>query len=110
MRKVGKIGLVALAKAREHPALLVHVFDAKTSAAPIAPCRTLERRKHFRRRHLADALEVIHQLLLFGLELRGGRQMLQRAAAAQAEMPTTRRDSVRRRAHHADELSLIVLP
>jgi phage baseplate assembly protein gpV len=34
---IGEVGLLALAKAGEHAALLVHVFDANSGTAPVGP-------------------------------------------------------------------------
>jgi hypothetical protein len=56
-----------------------------------------------------DAREVLEELVLFGGELRRSRQVLQRTAAADAEMGAARFDAVRRRGQDPDELRLIEL-
>ncbi len=74
---VGEIRLLALAKPRQYPALLVDVLDAQPGAASIGPLRPRERRKHLFRHHPADAFEVVEQLPLLGGQLSRRCQMLQ---------------------------------
>ena len=74
---VGEIRLLALAKPRQYPALLVDVLDAQPGAASIGPLRPPERGKHLLRHYPADAFEVVEQLPLLGSQLSRRCQMLQ---------------------------------
>ncbi len=94
--QVREVRLVALAKAREHAAFLVHVLDAQAGAASIGKRGALQRLDHVLRSNAADALEVVEQLPLLGGELRLGREVLQGTAAADPEVRTARHDPVGR--------------
>ncbi len=80
----------ALAEADQHAPLARHVLDAQPRAAPVAPDRAGQRLEHPLGLHAAEAREILDQLSLLERELRRGRQVLQRAAAADAEVRDTR--------------------
>src|SRR5262249_28789946 len=61
------------------------------------------------RHDASDALERGAQLGVLLLELRGSRQVLQRAAAADAEVRAARRDAYGCGLEHLEKLGLIVL-
>ena len=96
MREVGHEARVAFAETDQRPALLDDMLDRKARAPAIAPHVCGQRRQPARGLDVADAREVLRQHILLGRDLRGRRQMLQRAAAACSEMPAARRDAVGR--------------
>ena len=104
----GDVGLGALAKPDQHLAAFEDVFDAEPRAAPIRPGRPLQGRQPLARLDPPDAREIVHQFARFGGDLRLGRQMLQRASAADAEVRTARRDAISRRLEHLEQLRLVV--
>jgi hypothetical protein len=97
------------AKTDEHPVFLLDELHAQPALATIAPRRIGQRRQDFLRPHFADAFEVFDQHVLFGGDLRGGIEMLQRAAAANAEMRAQRRYAIRRWTQHFFDHGLVVV-
>ncbi len=61
----------------------------------VAPRRTVDRRQHLRGAHAAEVPQRVLERALLGRDLRRGVEMLQRAAAADAEMRTARLDARR---------------
>jgi hypothetical protein len=95
---VGDVARLALVEADQDAALLDHVADRQPRARPVAPRRPVHRRAAERRRHVADALERVLERALLGGDLELRRRVLQRAAAAGAEVRAARHDAVGRRA------------
>jgi hypothetical protein len=60
--------------------------------------------------NIADTLQILEQLALFGGQLGSRRQMLQRAAAAHTEMRATRDHSIRRSRQDIDQARFVHLP
>jgi len=107
---IGHVAAVALAETDEHPALFFDELHAEPALAPVSPRRVGQCRQHFARTHFADAFEIFQQHALLRGDLRGGRQMLQRAAAADAEMRAAWQHAIRRGAEHFLDRCLIVMP
>ena len=93
VRDVGDVAAVLLAETDQGLALLVHVLHRQPPATPVTPGLTDQRLEPASRRDLADALEVLREHALLGGDLRGRRQMLQRASAAGTEMRAARLDA-----------------
>ena len=110
MADVGDVAPVGLAETNQHAPLLLDKFGAKPAFAAIAPRRIGQRRKYTLRHHLADALEIFEQHALLRRDLRDRIEMLQRAAATDAEMRAARRDAVGRGAQHFLDCRLVVMP
>jgi hypothetical protein len=60
--------------------------------------------------NIADALQILQQLTLFCRQLSGRGQMLQRAAAAYAEMRAARDHPIRRRNQDIHQARFVHLP
>src|SRR6185503_19768923 len=108
--EVREEGTAALAEADENLAFLVHVLAAQPCAAPIAPQRSGQRREPALRQYAADALERFGDDAALCRELRRMLEVLQGAAAADAEMTAARRDPLWRCAQHLDDHRLVVAP
>ena len=107
---VGDVLALLLAEADQAAALLRDVARRQPRAPAIVPVRTsTSGGSHSTGCDIADALEVLRELFLFGLELRGRIEVLQRAAAAHHR--SARSCGVTRAARgleHLDELGLVV--
>ena len=95
-RKVRDEARVVFAKTDQGLALLVDPLDRQPALAAVAPGLVGQRRQPFAWRDLADALEVLGENALLGLDLPRRRQMLERAATALAEMRAVRIDTIGR--------------
>ena len=87
---------IALTEADQGSALLGDELHAHARASAIGPDRPRDRHGNLLRLDLADALERIEHRLLLEAHLRLGREMLQAAATAGAEMRTAGLDAIRR--------------
>ncbi len=87
--------------------LRVHEARTQPRATPVAPRLARQRRQAALRLHLAEPAQRLAQLRVLDRQLRSRREVLQRAAAAVAEMRALRRDAIGRRRDHADQLPLV---
>ena len=106
---LGDEAAIALAEADQRAALLLDVLHRQPRAATVAPRIARQRREHATRRDVADALEVLEQRALLCDDLRLRREMLQRAAAAGAEMRAFGRDAIGRGDVHFERFRLVEL-
>ena len=108
---VGDEASVGFAEADQHAIFLLDELDAQPALAPIAPRRIGQRREN---RPRAVTLPMRSKFSistrLFRGDLRGRIQMLQRAAAAYAEMRTARHDAIGRGLQHFFDDRLVVVP
>ncbi len=95
-RKIGDEARIVFAESDQHLAFLGDPLDRKPTLAAIAPWRVGQRIEPALRLDLADALEILGEHALLRGDLRSRRQVLQRAAAAGAEVRTTRLDALGR--------------
>ena len=99
----------ALAKTDEHALLARNVLDAEPRAPAIVPRSAHDGRQPLARLDAPDALQRLRDDLLLECDLRRVREMLQRAAAAAAEVLALGRHARRRRLEHPHELGLLDL-
>ena len=104
---VGDEARILLAETDQRLVLLLDAAHRETPLAPIAPRGIHQRRQHLARRHVADALQVLHQHALLGVDLLVLGQVLQHAAAAHPEMRATGRDAIRRGFQHLERLGFV---
>src|SRR3546814_3116094 len=93
--QVGDEARIALAEADQGLALLFHPAHREATLAAIAPGDISQRWKQVVRGNVADALQVLEQHALLGQDLLRFGQVLQRAAAAGAEVRAARVDAIR---------------
>src|SRR5690606_34340027 len=79
----------------------------ETAPAAVAPGGVHQRLEHGLGRDVADALEVLQQHALLGVDLLRFVQVLQRAATAGAEVDAARRHPVGRRLQHLERARLV---
>ena len=89
---VADIRLALFTKTDQHPSLFLHIAHAHAGLATVTPVGTCERREYFRWLDLADALEVLQQHLLFGMDLSSCFHVLQRTPTAYTERGAFRLD------------------
>ena len=104
---LGDKAWVSLAEAHQRLALLLHPTHRKTAFAAIAPGIATQRRQHLLRLHVTDALQVVQQHALLGLDLLTLSHVLQHATRAHAEMRTARRHPVWRCSEHLKGLCFV---
>jgi hypothetical protein len=94
--QIGQEAVAPLAKADQGAALLDDVTHTEPRLAPIAPGLGGERIEPAFGRHLADALQDVFEAVVLDTNLGLGVQMLERAAAADAEVGASGFDAVGR--------------
>jgi hypothetical protein len=105
--QVSDVGRRALAKSDQHPSLAWHQLYAEPCAPPIRPDRPCQRFEHTRGLDAAESDQVLQQLGLLESKLRRRSEVLQRAAAAEAEMRALGRHTVFAWSQHLLEHSLV---
>ena len=105
----GDEAAIALAEADQRAALFLDVLHRQPRATTVAPRIARERIEDARRCDVTDALEVLEQRALLREDLRLRREMLQRAAAAGAEMRAFGRDAIGRGDDHFERFRLVEL-
>ena len=86
-----------------------HVLDAEPGPAPVVPWLADDGRQPLLGLDAPDALQRLRDDPLLERHLRAMREMLQRAAAAAAEVLAPRRDALGRRLEHALEIGFLQL-
>ena len=104
--QVGDEARILLAETDQRLVLLLHAPHREAALAAVAPGGVGQWRQHRLRRDMADALEVFQQHALLGVDLLGFVEVLQRAAAAGAEVRAARRDAIGRGLQHLDGRAL----
>jgi hypothetical protein len=97
-----------LAESHQRAPLGVHETGAQARTAPVSPRVAMQRREPAIGFNLADAPQRLAQHVVLHGALRLGRQVLQRAAAADAEMRAAGRHALRRRFDHLQKFGLVV--
>ena len=98
---------VSFAKTDQHFFFLMHVAARQSGLAAVAPARPCQRLPQGLGLDLADALQVLHQCVLLGIDLHGRLQVLQGATTTLAKMRATRRHAMWRRLQYFQGLPFV---
>jgi hypothetical protein len=105
--EVGDEARILFAEAHERLVLLLHATHGEAALAAIAPGGIDQRRQHGLGRDVADALQVLQQHALLDVDLFGFVEVLQRAAAAGAEVRAARGNAIGRSDEHLERACLV---
>ena len=107
--QVRHVGRGALTESDHHARLAVHVLGAEARPAPVAPGGTGERRQPPRGLGARHPRQGLLELALLGEQLRRRLEVLQRAAAADAEMWAPGHGALGRGLEHLEKLAIVML-